>query len=81
MAFHATVEARRRAVYYLVEVRRPEAGSFSHVGQQIFLNQEMFVWLAAPAVEPWEAVPPGFRRVRSMIQGLVFALRLRNHNS
>jgi hypothetical protein len=28
------------------------------VGQQILLNQEMSIWLAAPAVETWEAIAP-----------------------
>jgi hypothetical protein len=48
------------------------------VGQQILLNQEMSIWLAAPAVETWEAITPSFRRVRTVIQGLDFALRVRD---
>ena len=47
------------------------------VGPQIILNQEMFIWLAASAIEAWEAITPSFRRVRAVIQGPDFALRVR----
>ena len=47
------------------------------VGPQIILHHEMFIRLAASAIEAWEAITPSFRRVRAVIQGPDFALRVR----
>ena len=48
------------------------------VGPQIILHHEMFIRLAASAIEAWEEITPSFRRVRAIVQGLNFALRVRS---